>query len=315
MMTNITRLPANRGGIRIGIVITKKVKALVYWCKERKRRGQNLDANEFTNEELEATLTRMTVETADDDSKPELPAKFDTHKWVSWVKKVENYLWQTKGRNNTPLIYVIRRERTATSPAFVSDEEERIYQTAQTGPAYMRDRQKIFEILTQLLSGTPAWTWISSHEQTKNGKAAFEALRQHYDGPGQFEKRLAYAYNILNNTHYRSERQYNFESYVTKLSESFEILKDNDVAKSEREKVDFLLNGIQSDNQVIVTAKTTVRMNTAMQTSFQIAVDHLSKLIGATFHNAANNGKRPARNVSRLDTGRGGRGGRGRQGG
>ena len=74
MMTNITRFPANRGGVRIGAVITKKVKALVYWCKERKRRGQNLDANEFTNEELEATLTRMTVEIADHDSKPELPA-------------------------------------------------------------------------------------------------------------------------------------------------------------------------------------------------------------------------------------------------
>jgi hypothetical protein len=92
MMTNITRLPANRGGVQIRAVITKKVKALVYWCKERKRRGQNLDANEFTNEELEATLTRMSVETAENDSKPELPAKFDTHKWVSWVKKVKNYL-------------------------------------------------------------------------------------------------------------------------------------------------------------------------------------------------------------------------------
>jgi hypothetical protein len=156
---------------------------------------------------------------------------------------------------------------------------------------------------------------ISSHEQTKNGKAAFEALRQHYDGLGQIEKRLAHSYTILNNTHFWSERQYNFESDVTKLSESFEILKDNDITKSEREKVDFLLNGIQSDNQIFVTAKTTVHMNTAMQTSFQIAVDHLSELIGATFSNASNNGKPLARNVSRLDKGRGGRGGCGGQGG
>jgi hypothetical protein len=89
------------------------------------------------------------------------------------------------------------------------------------------------------------------------------------------EKRLVYVYNVLNNTHYKSERQYNFESYVTKLSEAFDILKDSDVAKSEREKVDFLLNGIQSDNQIIVTAKTMVRMNVAMRTSFQIAVNHL----------------------------------------
>jgi hypothetical protein len=310
MMTNITRLRAQQGGVRIGAVITKKVKALVNWCKEQQRFGLDLDANRFTNAVMDATVKRMAVDTIEDETKPELPAKFDTHKWVSWVKKVENYLWQTKGRNDTPLIYVIRKPRDAAA-AFESEEEERVYQTAQNGPAYKRDREKVFAILTQLLSGTPAWTWISSHESSKNGKAAFEALRQHYDGPGQVEKRLAYAYNILNNTHYRSERQYNFESYVTKLSEAFEILRDNDVAKSEREKVDCLLNGIQSDNQVIVTAKTTVRMNTGMRTSFQVAVDNLSELIGATFANTSNNGKRPARNVSRMESGRGGRGGRG----
>jgi hypothetical protein len=84
-------------------VVTKKVKALVYWCKEQKRHGSNLDANRFDQEALEETLTRMAVDQGEDDSKPELPTKFDTHKWVSWVKKVENYLWQVKGRNNTPL--------------------------------------------------------------------------------------------------------------------------------------------------------------------------------------------------------------------
>ena len=303
MMSNVTKLAVNRGGSRIGAVLTKKVKALVYWCKDQLRQGLDLDAHRFTAAELAATIDRMGVEAGEDESKPELPTKFDTHKWVSWVKKVENYLWQTKGRNNTPLYYVIRKPRTEVAAPFASAEEERMYQTAHAGPAYMRDRQKVFEILTQLLSGTPAWTWISSHETTKNGKAAFEALRKHYDGPGQVEKRLAHAYNILNNTHYRSERQYNFESYVTKLSEAFEILKDNDVPKAEREKVDCLLNGMQSENQIIITAKTNVRMNLAMRTSFQVAVDHLSELIGATFANASNNGRRPARVVSQMDSG------------
>jgi hypothetical protein len=48
MMTNITRLPVNRGRVRNGAVVTKMVKALVYWCKEQRRRGENLDANRFT---------------------------------------------------------------------------------------------------------------------------------------------------------------------------------------------------------------------------------------------------------------------------
>jgi hypothetical protein len=311
MMSNLTKLPAARGGVRMGAVLTKKVKALVYWCKEQKRQDLDLDANRFTDEELEATLQRMAVETGDDETKPELPTKFDPNKWVSWSKKVENYLWQVKGNNNTPLIYVVRKTRTDASPPFTSGEEERVYKTSQRGQAYNKDNQKVFEILTQLLSGTMAWTWMSSYEASKNGKGAFDALRNHYDGPGQVEKRLGYARNILANTHYRSEKQYSFESYVTKLSEAFEVLKDNSVEKAEREKVDCLLDGIQSDNQIVVTAKTNVRMNIAMRTSFQVAVDHLSELIGATFANASYHGKRPVRNVSRMDVGRGGRRGRG----
>lgn len=139
MMSNITKLAVNRGGTRIGAVLTKKVKALVYWCQEQDRQDLDLDANRFTEAELVATLKRMAVEKGDDDSKPELPTKFEPHKWVSWVKKVENYLWQVKGRNNTPLIYIVRKTRTATAPPFTSMEEEWIYQTAHRGPAYSRD--------------------------------------------------------------------------------------------------------------------------------------------------------------------------------
>jgi hypothetical protein len=75
-----------------------------------------------------------------------------------------------------------------------------------------------------------------------------------------------------------------------KLSEAFEVMKDNNVEKAEREKVDCLLDGIQSDNQIVETAKTNVRMNFAMRTSFQVAVDHLLELIGAMFANASNQG-------------------------
>ena len=124
MMTNITRLATNRGGVRIRAILTKKVKALVYWCKERDRQGLNLDANGFTAAELMNTLERMGVEGGEDESKPEMTTKFDTHKWVSWVKKLENYLWQVKGKNNAPLFYIIRKTRTPDSPPFASIEEE-----------------------------------------------------------------------------------------------------------------------------------------------------------------------------------------------
>jgi len=148
-------------------------------------------------------------------------------------------------------------------------------------------------------------------KQPKMGKAHLKRSEIIMMAQDKLRRGWGYASNIMTNKHYRSEKQYSFESYVTKLSEAFEILKDNNVEKAEREKVDCLLDGIQSENQIVVTAKTNVRMNHAMRTSFQVAVDHLSELIGATFANASYQGKHPACNISRMETGRGGRGGRG----
>ena len=45
MMTNITRLRVQQGGVRIGAVITKKVKALLNWCKEQQRLGLDFGRN------------------------------------------------------------------------------------------------------------------------------------------------------------------------------------------------------------------------------------------------------------------------------
>jgi hypothetical protein len=72
-----------------------------------------------------------------------------------------------------------------------------------------------------------------------------------------------------------------------------------------------LLDGIQSDNQTVIAAKTTIMMNDAMRTSFQVAVNCLSKFIGAAFSgNTTYNSKQVARNISWMETGRGrGRGG------
>jgi hypothetical protein len=91
-----------------------------------------------------------------------------------------------------------------------------------------------------------------------------------------------------------------------KLPNAFNILKGNEVEKAECEKVDCLLGSIQSENQIVVTAKTNVQMNHAMRTSFQVGVNHLSKLICSTFLNASYQGKHSLRNVLRMETGQGG---------
>ena len=111
----------------------------------------------------------------------------------------------------------------------------------------------------------------------------------------------------LNNACCKSEWVFAFEKYVTKLSGSFEILCDHDVGKQEREKVDILLNGIQSDNQIVISAKTMVWMQPNMRMSFQEVVNCLSELIGVTMtsHNSKS-GCQPSRRVGLVKCKRGG---------
>jgi hypothetical protein len=169
---------------------------------KQQRQGLDLDANRFTEEELKGALEGMAIKAIASETKPELPSKFESQKWVSWSKKVKNFLGQVRGCNNTPLIYVIRKVRTPMSTPFTTTEEKRIFLTSHRGAAYNEDNQTVFQLLTQMLSGTGAWTWICMLKTAKNGKGAYEALRNEYDGLGQVEKQLGYARNILANTHY-----------------------------------------------------------------------------------------------------------------
>jgi hypothetical protein len=75
----------------------------------------------------------MAIEAIASKTKPELPSEFEAQKWVRWSKKVENYLSQVRGYNNKPLIYVIRKVRTPTSPPFTMTEEEQIYLMSHRG--------------------------------------------------------------------------------------------------------------------------------------------------------------------------------------
>jgi len=294
MMQNITRLAVNRGGTRIGAVLTKKLEALIFWCHERDRTGKDLDANAFTADKMRSAIEHMAVSKGEDEAAPEIPKEFRPVKWVSWSRRMENYLWQVMGKNGVPLAYVIRKDRPPNAPPFASPEEEHVYAVAHQGEAYWKDNAKVMQILTQVLADTPAWTWISRFENTKNGRSVLMALRAHYDGPGKVEKQISHAYSEISESHYKSKRMFSFEKYVTKLSEAFEILADYQVGKQECEKVDILLNGIQSDNQIVISAKTTVCMHPNMRTSFQVAVDRLLELIGSTMQSASKQGQVPA---------------------
>lgn len=300
MCTNLARISVNRGGSKIGAVTMKKVEALVMWCHDRDREGLDLDANAFDLVTLADYVKKGQLDDAGDQPSPDPPKDFKVLKWVTWVRKFETYLWQIKGKNNVPLIYVVRKERDPES-SFNSEEERRVYAVNQRGDAFRSDNVRVWNELQSIMADTPAWTWISKYEGKKDGRAAMKALRDHYDGPGEVEKRISYAKRELETAHYRSEKVFTFEKYVTKLSEAFQILDENGIPKVEREKVDTLLEKMSVDNTEVTAAIANIRMNPEKRNNFLLAANELSEYISVVMPSAVSeSGKKPARNISEV---------------
>ena len=135
MCTNLARIPINRGGSKIGTVIMKKIEALVMWCHDQEREGQELDASAFDRNALAGYVKKSQLDDAGDQPSPEPPKEFKVLKWVTWIRKFETYLWQITGKNEVPLVYVVRKERDPDLP-FNLEEERRVYAVNQMGDAF-----------------------------------------------------------------------------------------------------------------------------------------------------------------------------------
>ena len=202
MSKRITALPNNQGGARFGQIQANKVKALITWVKERISQGMDLDANDFDQDALDATMDRMEADDRDvDDEIAAKPENFDSVKWVQWRESFENYLSSLTSHNNVPLSYVIRKAIDANYE-FETEEEERIYSVAFQGERYLRDRKRVFQLLKGFLVGTDGNTWLGDYEGTTNRRMAYRALCSHYDGLGEKQKRIAMARHTLQDAHY-----------------------------------------------------------------------------------------------------------------
>jgi hypothetical protein len=69
---------------------------------------------------------------------------------------------------------------------------------------------------------------------------------EHYRGTPEVARRAAEAEAALEKLHYMNENAVSFEEYVSRMTEQFELLEDNDQGLSETQKVTQFLEGILS---------------------------------------------------------------------
>ena len=323
MATRISRMRPTAGGFRFGEVHVRNLEALAFWVRDKQRRNEPLVAREFTQAVRDQSRRDVDTEYIEisqaEASKTTAPAKFVAADWVSWEIVFINYLAGIYGVSGVPLNYVIRKDLPG-GHAIITESERLVRAAPLTGRIFQSDTQKVYRILKGVTVGTDAWEWIKSYDSNQDGRLAFKALREHYDGPGEIDKRISLARTQIKELFYKNEQTFSFEKFVTKLNGAFQMLAECHEDLTEKNKVDHMITAMsQCTNSAITAATTTILMNPEMRNNFLVAANKMTEVIANIF--PALQLHRRGRNVAFVQTGRGrgrgrggGRGGRGPSG-
>jgi len=282
-----SRSSAATGRVILGTMQIKRLQALVYWVKDCTNRGLDVDPDMWTPEEMASAMDRKESEYNYGKIDIDLiePGKCQTDfAWDNWQIAFVNKLSATMGAAKFPIDYIVRPEIDDDYEP-MADDEERRYQIPLTGENFKRDNKLVYTLLKSACIKTDAWTWIQSYDRTSNGRQAWLALVAHYDGTGELNKRVERAKEEISRLHYKDEKVFPFERYVTKLKENFYILsKDKSEALTGKQQVDCLMRGIRSSDTSITSAK--INIFQSYRSDFDGAVTFMSGLV-ANLHASA----------------------------
>lgn len=304
------------GRVILGTVQIKNLQALVYWVKDKLKRGQPLNAADW---DAQAIITTMTSKDVEKEAKDNYQApsvqdlgKFKPEDFETFEEGILNIWARTRGAQGEDLRYVVRPDNPPAE--FESEQQRRMFQLPLTGVAYDRDNATVFRDLKAMNLNTTGDPWIQPFESTEDGRGAWMAWTDHFNGQGELSKRINLAKTRLGNLHYKSERSMSFELFSARMQKYFQTLdKDPDERKSDRQKVEILVAAFRPESNELASAKVIAIQQ--YPRDFVGACNYLSAEVSRVSAQAIIDSQRHRttrkRDVSAVDS-RGGGGGRGR---
>jgi hypothetical protein len=191
------------GRVLLGMVIIKCLQTLVWWMRDQQKRGLTLSAADFDVETMNQASEMKTLCCKRAKKEPSItdlgkfnPDDFDLHE-----DAFLNLLTQSFRVLREPLRYIVCPD---TVPAnFATTEEEQMYQFPLAGGSFELDNQMVYRKFKAFLINLPGWAWIEPHDTVENGRAAYMAWTEHYNGEGELSKRTAMAKSNLEILHYK----------------------------------------------------------------------------------------------------------------
>lgn len=266
----------------LGILVQNNLTGLIWYVKDKARRGLPIDANTIDVADLMESYLSFEAYKANRDKGENIKSleRWTTnHDFDEWDRKVTETLSLIFGRNFAPIAYVIRPDKPAGwDPAVdaTTEYERLMYQLPLAGMAFEQDNERVFSLIQLAVVQTPAETWIFDAAAARNGRAAMTALRLHYEGEAELDIRATKAQQELDTLVYTNERAMPFETLITRLNKAYNVLKKQGQEFTDKSKVEQLAKRIKNpSNNITITVAVDI-MREAHKADYTAAVQFIT---------------------------------------
>ena len=296
----------------MGILVQNNLTGLIWYVKDKTRRGLPADPHAINVLDLMDCHLAFEAYKANRDKGENIKSleKWTTnHDFDEWDRKVTETLSLIFGRNFAPIAYIIRPDKPAGwDPAVdaTTEYEKLMYQLPLAGVAFEQDNERVFSLIQLAVVQTPAETWIFDAAAARNGRAAMQALRLHYEGEAELDIRATKAQQELDTLVYTNERTMPFETLITRLNKAYNVLKKHGQEFTDKSKVEQLAKRIKNPtNNVTITVAVDI-MREAHKANYTAAVQFITARM-AQINTATINAPGPnPRRISEGNTGNNG---------
>jgi hypothetical protein len=239
-----------------GMRRTMRLKGMVHWVQDFGRVSREAAVDEAPDVVDAATflaaldvardrakMRKHELEESDDLSKAADPGKLKKQKdWMQWERGFNNFLSTIPGQSGIPLNCVIRENENPSYENKGDDDFDQlcVEAAALTGMMFQADSRKVHQLITGLVHGEAAETWIKSVARRRNGRMNFRALTDHYGGAGNKSVRIKEAEVLRRTLTYKNERAMSFEKFITNMNLMFVAHAENEEVMSEDQKIRLL---------------------------------------------------------------------------
>jgi hypothetical protein len=256
-------------------IVVNRLVGVVYYYKCAVKLFHTIPDSQEVNA-LAATSYGSLYETSsieDDDEQDgiTLPQLNEAKDWTSFKDNFNMLLSVTKGSRGIPIDYIIddtpraylrTTARLGTINALDIDNDNILKtSTVHFGPAFKNDNTLVWNKLKAALIDKPGYNHISSYNNSKNGRGAWQTLCTYYQGEHYQKNLREIAFTKLQNTFYRGETaRFNFEKYVNIHKHCHKMLRDarfNDGEGLDNEtRIQYFRNGIKAEAGIEIALST-----------------------------------------------------------